>query len=242
MQQVFSTFKKSIKFFASTAVAACLFVNNLQAQSITVMPVSVTLAPGQLAGSVTVVNQNDKEMSFQVRAFSWSQKADEEQLTPTDDLMVSPPMSTIAASTSQVVRLALKHPTVGEEKAYRILIDQIPQAAGPGTVRIAMRLSIPVFTQPGTVVNPQLLWNVERENGQAHLVVTNTGNAHEKITAIKITGTKTQNISVSANVSPYVLPGSTRRWPISGNVPEGTVNVTAETRTSQIKNLPVVVK
>lgn len=204
------------------------------AQSLTVLPVTIALAPGQLAAALTVINQNDREMSFQVRGFAWRQPNGEEELVPTDELMVSPPLGTIPPNASHVIRLALRQAPVGQEGTYRVLVDQIPAPAQPGTVRIAMRLSIPVFAQPDAPIAPRLQWRIERDGRQAWLVVTNTGTQHEKVTGIALTGADGRAVAVQANASPYVLAGVTRRWPVSGTLPAGALRLAAQTNAARV--------
>ena len=44
-----------------------------RAQSLTVLPVSIQMAPGQMSSELMVINMGDTETSVQVRAFIWSQ-------------------------------------------------------------------------------------------------------------------------------------------------------------------------
>ena len=103
------------------------------------------------------------------------------RLEPTTELLASPPIRTIAAGASQVMRLVLRRPAKGREASYRILLDQIPPPAAPGTVRIALRLSIPIFVEPLERAAPHLQWRVEASLGQAELVAVNDGNRREKV-------------------------------------------------------------
>src|ERR1700742_1222288 len=78
-------------------VSVLLAAGTANAQSLTVLPVSIELAPGQMATTLTVINQGDAETAFQIRAFAWSQRADgDDQLGVTDDLRASPPIATVA--------------------------------------------------------------------------------------------------------------------------------------------------
>lgn len=115
--------------------------------SIGVMPVTVQLAPGQMATTLTVSNQGDRETAFQVRAYAWTQTGGSDQLTPTTELLASPPLGTIPAGGKQIMRLMLRRPAQGHEASYRILLDQIPPPAEPGTINLACaypsRFSLP---------------------------------------------------------------------------------------------------
>ncbi len=192
-------------------------------QALTVLPISIDMAPGQMAAALTVIDEGDKETSFQIRPFAWAQPGGADQLSPTDELLVSPPLGTIAAGARQVVRLVLRRPPTGKEATYRILLDQIPPAAAPGTVRIALRLSIPIFAEPASRVSAPLQWRIETSGGQAFLVAVNSGTRHETIRNVGLRSAAGAALQIEANASPYVLAGATRRWRILTASPVGGV-------------------
>jgi fimbrial chaperone protein len=187
------------------------FVGVASAQSLTVLPVTIQMAPGQMATTLTVINQSDSETSFQVRAFGWSQPAaGNDELAATQDVLASPPLATIAAGATQVVRVVLRKPTQGKEASYRILLDQIPPPAAPGTIRIALRLSVPIFAAPTTRSAPHVQWRVEG----GYLVAVNDGNQHETVRDVALATAGGGALKVETNVSPHILAGATRRWRI----------------------------
>ena len=79
-----------------------------RAQSLSVMPVNINLAPGQSATTLTVTNQGTTKTAIQIRAFGWNQQADGDQLAASDAVVVSPPIASIDPGASQVVRLILR--------------------------------------------------------------------------------------------------------------------------------------
>lgn len=101
-----------------------------------------------------------------------------------------------------------------EESSYRLLLDQIPAAAAPGTVRVALRLSLPVFAQPAARTTPHLRFHIERNTDQIYLVAVNDGNRHEKLRDITLTAGNGTVLGVDKNLSPYILAGATQRWRI----------------------------
>lgn len=194
-------------------LAVVVFAGPALAQSLTVLPVSVQMRPGQLATSLTIVNQGTTESAIQVRAFKWSQTADgSEQLTPSDDVVASPPIATIAPNATQVVRLILRRRVQVQEGSYRLLVDQIPPAAQSGTVRIALRLSIPVFAEPATRANAHVAFHVEQDASGSSLVAVNDGKRHETLRDIKLATAEGEVLPTESNVSPYILAGTTHRW------------------------------
>jgi fimbrial chaperone protein len=184
------------------------------AQSLSVMPVNIQMAPKQMATTLTVINQGPAETSVQIRAFSWKQVNGVEQLTQSEDVQVSPPIATIAPGATQIVRLVLRRAPQGSEATYRILLDQIPPAAESGTVRVALRLSIPVFALPNARTASLVKYRVENKDGVATLVATNGGTRHETLRNVTLSNSQGIDLKPAANASPYILAGATRSWPI----------------------------
>jgi fimbrial chaperone protein len=187
------------------------------AQALTVAPVTIHMVPGQMATSLTVTNESDSETAFQLRAFAWGQDGDDDRLLPTDQILASPPIGSIAAGASQVVRIVLRRQAQDRETSFRIIFDQIPPPAKAGTVRLALRLSIPIFAEPASPIASQLHWRIERANGRAYLIGVNNGNEHERVRNIALAGTAGSVLKADDNQSPYILAGATRHWRLVGN-------------------------
>jgi fimbrial chaperone protein len=202
------------------------------AQGITVMPVNITLSPGQNAAALTVRNNSGAETSLQVRGFVWSQKDGIDQTTATDDVLLSPPLGTVAVGASQIVRLVLRKPAQGQEATYRIFLDEIPPPAAPGQIRIALRLSIPIFAQPATRIAAHVQWRIEADDGKTFLAAVNDGSRHETAREMKLATADGTAVKIQGNLSPYILCGSTRRWPIvipgPALTPGSTLHLTAK--------------
>jgi len=197
-----------------------------RAQSLSVLPVNVFLAPGQNAASLTVTNRGDHETAIQIRPYAWNQPDGNDQLAATDAVVVSPPLVSIAPGATQVVRLILRHPAQDRESTYRILLDQIPPPAEPGVVHVVLRLSIPIFALPAVRALPHLQFHMESEGGQLYLVGTNDGLRHEAIRDIEIATGDGGKLKTEAGVSPDILAGVTRRWHI---IVPGSLPLTNET-------------
>ncbi len=186
-----------------------------KAQSLSVMPVNIYLAPGQSATTLTVTNQGNSKTAVQIRAFGWNQHGDDDQLVTSDEVVVSPPIASIEPGSSQVVRLILRRPPQGRESTYRILVDQIPPPAEPGIVHLVLRLSIPIFAEPATRAVPQLQFHAELKSGLLVLVGINDGLRHEAIRDIEVATGDGRKLKAEAGSSPYILAGATRRWNIA---------------------------
>src|SRR4051794_35694957 len=153
------------------------------AQSLSVLPVNVLLAPGQKAATLTITNQGNSPTAIQIRGYDWSQQDGDDQLATSKVLVVSPPLATIAAGATQLGRRILGLPPLSgdREATYRIIVDQIPPPAEPGIVHVVLRLSIPIFALPTTRAASLVRYHVELNAGQTYLVGSNEGFRHEAV-------------------------------------------------------------
>lgn len=203
-----------------------------QAQALSVVPVNLSLSAGQKATTLTVTNQGTSEMALQTRAFAWSQKdGEDDQLTATDNVVLSPPIVKMAPGATQVIRIILRKSPESREDTYRILLDQIPPPAEAGVVHMVLRMSIPIFAEPAGRAVADVRFHLEYKDGEIELVGTNTGNHHEKIRDIVLSASDGRKLKPESNASPYLLAGATRRWHFSiektQTAPSGTMELTA---------------
>ena len=160
--------------------------------------------------------------------------------------MASPPLTTIPAGATQIVRLVLRRTPEGREATYRILLDQIPSAAVPGEVKIVLRMSIPIFAQPTNRTASHLRFHVERDAGQVYLVGINDGLRHEAVRDIVLSTSDGRKLITAAGSAPYILAGVTRRWLIAAQglqpLTNETLRMTAHADTGAIEQQVRVVE
>ena len=187
-----------------------------QAQSIQVAPVTVEFAPGQQAAVLTVSNEAAVKAMFQVRPFAWTSGDNADQLAPTELLAVSPPFAEVEAGQTQTIRLVLRRPADGREASFRVLIDELPPPRPAGTVKIALRLSIPVFAAPAERAEARISGRISVGGGGAELMLENRGARHTRVLHASIESDTGMIFPVQTVPSPYLLAGAQRRWPIDG--------------------------
>lgn len=186
-------------------------------QALSVTPVNVTLASGMQTATLTIVNQAEEETSVQIRIFTWSQDGEGDQLMETPSVIVSPPIASIAPAGSQVVRILLRQASQGKEATYRILVDQIPNAAKASGVRMVLRMSIPVFVLPAARAVSHLQFHLEQRGDKFFLVCLNDGLRHDLLRDIALTASDGRKFQIAAGTPPYILSGVTHRWPLQIN-------------------------
>jgi fimbrial chaperone protein len=207
---------ESFRYTAAARIAAAvalLFAGSAAgAQSLSVLPVNVFLPAGEKAASLSLTNHGDKPTSIQTRAYDWGQLNDQDQLTDSKLVVVSPPLVTIPAGGTQVIRLILRQTPVGSEATYRIVLDQIPGPNEPGVVQMVLRLSIPIFAAPEAKAVPQDQFHLERDGEKLFLVGVNTGKSHDTLHDIVVSASDGRKFNLKTKVSPYLLVGAARHW------------------------------
>lgn len=201
------------------------------AASLQISPVSVRFAGLQQASSIALQNTGDAPIYGQVRVFRWDQQKGEDVLTPTRELIVSPPIVQIAANATQAIRLVLAAGVQrGGEGSYRVLIDELGREDGGAAqgVDIRLRYSVPVFLAPaqpavataaGAPRDDLLDWQVFRQDGNWMLRVRNEGAIHAQIGAVDFANRAGRRFAISQGLFGYVLAGRERLWklPVDAN-------------------------
>ena len=75
------------------------------ASGLQVAPVSLTLQPMQHADGLWLSNTGTDQVHAQVRVYRWTQADGADQLTPSQDLVISPPMLGIGPGDRQLIRV-----------------------------------------------------------------------------------------------------------------------------------------
>jgi fimbrial chaperone protein len=204
------SFKKLVLF--GLGWLASLMAN---ASGLQVAPTSLTLPPAQSADGLWLSNTGEGVVHAQVRVFRWTQDQNGDQLTPSREVLVSPPMIELAAGDRQLIRvIRTGAPPADAEASYRVVIDELPVAAGPDKgVQFVLRYSVPVFMAPsGGAPTTQLAWKLVREGNLAMLEVNNAGGLHAQLADLKFTNTQGKSTDVHPGLLGYVLPGARMRW------------------------------
>lgn len=196
------------------------------ASGLQVSPVTLTLQPSQNADGLWLSNTGDNVVHAQVRVYRWTQENGEEKLTPSRNILVSPPMLELAAADRQLIRvIRTGAPPSGAgavEDAYRVIIDELPvegQEPKKG-LKFVLRYSVPIFVEPAGAAPtaPQLTWSLRREGDHAVLDVANSGGTHAQLAALNFVDAAGRRTVVQDGLLGYVLPGAQMRWTLKSPV------------------------
>lgn len=214
--------------------ALLLAAGSVAASAFSVSPVRVYLQPRDRAVAITVTNEGDTEMVMQAEVFDWKQRADSsDELTPTDDVIMAPPVLRLAPKSRQVLRLANLRPVLpGQQLTYRLLVRELPEALAPAPgaqVQVALAFSIPIFITPADAKQRLHCAAAGRSEDALALACDNAGQAYAQPVSFSLTPKGGGPAATQEVTGGYILPQTSRsfRLGLGGNAfPAGPATLT----------------
>jgi fimbrial chaperone protein len=213
---------QALSYGLAACACACVCLaaaGEAEAANLQISPVSIAFEPGQGAAGINLQNFGDTPLYGQVRVYTWEQKDGIDVLTPTGEVVASPPIIEVAARSTQTIRLVRRKQDGGAvERSYRILIDEIPRNEAGSGVAIRLQYSVPVFVAP-TVAGaaPALSFSLAQRDGKLVLRARNDGAVHAQIgaTRVRAGAGAGAEVEVSKGLLGYALAGQAREWQLS---------------------------
>lgn len=197
-----------------------------------VSPVRIYMAPKDRAMAVTLTNEGENEVVLQAELFRWEQTTEGvDNLTPTDDLLLSPPIIKLAPKARQVVRLAMLAPRdPSRQMTYRMVLHEVPEAVPHKNriqVPIALALNLPVFITPPMTKREVACEVKQLDDKKLQAVCSNTGTVYAQIRELVLRRDGKQLGRFEGGN--YILPGARKSidLPLSGTVPAGPAELQA---------------
>jgi len=206
------------------AAALWLIAGAARAGGLGVSPILLEFDGQAQARALWLSNAGDQVLHGQVRTFRWTQEQGEDRLTPTRDIVLSPPMLELAPGQQQLVRVIRTMPFPPTEQAYRILVNELPSTAPGGGLglNLLMEFSVPIFVgKPGTLIAPD--WSLHRERSGMMLYARNAGGTRAQVSALELLDGNGKRVLYEPGLYGYVLAGSERHWKLElppGSTPE----------------------
>jgi fimbrial chaperone protein len=170
-------------------------------------------------------------------------------LTPTQDIILSPPIFTLGAGVSQTIRLMLRrgarggNDTPGSERTYRLLIDEVPPTNSTAQqILVAMRVSVPVIIGSAEPKPSNLQWRARRSGaGTITVSALNGGKTFDRIHSIAATmGDGSVQAVTASGANSYILAGATRQWVLKSGGNSSTLRLRLTTRSGRSEQLVAV--
>jgi fimbrial chaperone protein len=228
-----------VRFFYF-AFLLCISAAPVAAASFSVNPVRVEFSPNRSAATLTVTSLSDAPLTIQTQLLAWSAEQSRDVLNRTDEVLLNPPIFTLAPHGKQVLRLGLRKPIAANaEIAYRLILEEVPTAPPPGFqgVRTLLRVSLPIFARPSVPVSAALSWGATRtDTGALQVSATNLGNAHIQIKQLELSSAEVDGPKFRKSTPDYLLPRQSRSWTIADNTRPGTrIRIVALTDGKEIR-------
>lgn len=219
--------KTSIFHAAFVSIVALSAVPAAHAASLQAAPVLVEMKESAPSSTITVRNTGTAPFDVQTRVFRWKQEGGKETMTETNEVVTSPPITTLQPGATYSVRVVRtsKQPLAREE-AFRIFVDQLPDttAQRSGTVALVMRHSIPVFMLPNAGGAAKINWSVSTRNGRLVLRAQNAGERRLRLAKVSVTLPGGKTVSFGNGLLGYALAGSAMEWVSPGPAPAGPLS------------------
>ncbi len=168
--------------------------------------------PGDNVQAITIANPGTRPIRVQARILRWHDSGTADIYSPTTDIGFSPALFSLLPQASQFIRLVVLAPRGEGETAYRLIIDQLPEAPTARHVIFPVRLIIPVFVDAyDRKAVSHLTWRAHAEHGRVTLSVFNSGTVHARLSDLSYTDNGKPHV-IMAGLAGYVLPGESHSW------------------------------
>jgi fimbrial chaperone protein len=223
----------AIRSVCQAACSLALFlagVGSCTAATFQISPVTASLSTGHRIAAFVVRNTSDKATTIQLRTVSWSQANGEDAFASTQEILATPPISTIPPGGRQIVRVGILHEQPDRtERAYRLFVREVPSAPTTGKtgLRVVLEMSLPIFVEPAVMGSPRLSWSATRpDDRHVRIQVRNEGTRHVHLAHVQLQAAHGQKLPISPDPA-YVLPGSSHTWLVDAPVTMQALTLTA---------------
>ena len=195
---------------ASAAVPA-------SAGTLEVNPVRLEVTSARRTATVTLRNPTERPVTIRAYSLEWRQADGEDAYSETSAVIVSPPIFTIAPGATQLVRVGLRQPS-STPQAYRLVIEEVPDATPGHGIQVALRLNLPLFSGLSSAEPAAVRWSAWREPDSGWtLEAVNGGAGYVRLSHDAARAATGLRLGDTVNLG-TVLPGATRRWRIGSSL------------------------
>jgi fimbrial chaperone protein len=228
----------------TTLVAAALLVltsaSGASAATFTVNPTQIFLSGRTTTALLTLRNDSEETLRFQLTAFAWQQTPSGElALTATEDVVFFPALLTLAPKEERRIRVGTTVGAAAQERTYRIFVEELPAADGTkeNAVRVLTKMGIPIFIRPAKEVATADLRELAVRDAAFYFSVHNRGTVHfvPQRVVVRALGSSGEKLAEHDAKAWYILAGGRRDFEIPlppadcGRVASLTVDVQFET-------------
>lgn len=185
------------------------------ANGIKITPVRLDLSNQVPVATLKITNPSDAPLSVQTQLMRWTQSKGTDHYEVSQDILVMPPLFTVAPRQTQIMRLAFRQYAGEEELAYRLYLKEIKPAQdlNPSALNMTLRIGIPIFVSPGGKIKAQYTWKIKNVANKGVLVtLKNEGNKTLFVDSLSLLGENGTLLSKGSRVFKYIFPKQDYQW------------------------------
>lgn len=183
-------FRRSAAVASLAAALLWACAGTAGASEFSVTPIRVELKAGAMSETITVTNHSKDKLRVGVRLMEWTQDAEGKDVyKDSSDLVYFPRQMELEGDAKRLVRVGIKSPAGLVERAYRLFIEEQPEAAPDANraqVSFYFRFGVPVFLPPAVPKPQPEVPEPTLRGGKLAIVVDNPGNQHFRLSRIAI--------------------------------------------------------
>ncbi len=191
------------------------------AATFSVNPVQIFLSATTKSALLTLTNETDQPIRFQLSVNAWAQDpGGQMRLAPTTDIVFFPAMLTLQGREERKVRIGATVPPGSVEKTYRIFVEELPpleKKDAPTGVTMLTKMGIPIFLQPAKPVGQAALRDLSVKGGRFGFLLQNSGTVHFMTQSVRVRGIdRAGAVILDVEVDAwYVLAGTARLFDVA---------------------------
>ena len=187
------------------------------AGTLQINPILLEVNASRRTALVTLRNEESTPVTVRTYALEWSQQGGQDVYGETNAVIVSPPIFTIPAGGTQLIRVGLRNPSA-PARAYRLIVEEVPDARPSDGIRVALRLNLPLYAGVSPGEASAVRWSAWREHdGSWTLEAVNPGSGYVRLNPEMARGATGVAVAQNINLG-TVLPGATRRWSLGSQI------------------------
>ncbi len=197
------------------------------AASLQIYPVVLGLSSQERARAIYVKNVGEESIRAQLRVFGWRQLGGAEQLIHTNDVVASPPITTIPPGKQQLIRIIMPSPMeTPYEQSYRLIVDELPGGKKTDGVSFLLRYVVPVFINSpkgdGNFDIKKIKIRIDNHHELASMIIDNASDQHIKLSNVYLQSGSRKYV-LSKGLLGYVLAHSQMSWPLPEGIRSGNL-------------------
>jgi fimbrial chaperone protein len=196
------------------------YASDASAATFTVNPTQIFLSGKTTTALLTLRNDSEEILRFQLTAFAWQQTPSGElTLAPTQDVVFFPALLTLNPKEERRIRVGSTVAVAAQERTYRIYVEELPQADGPraNAVRVLTKMGIPIFIRPAKEVATADLRDLAMRGSALHFTLDNRGSVHfvPQRVVVRAAGPSGERLAEQELKAWYILAGGRRDFDVA---------------------------